>query len=96
MNVDGVSPNRGSDLSIWPIFFVINEIHKTKRFALENLIIGGVWPGPKKPTRDDIFVVFADIVKALKTLEKGKLFDLYPSNFGVKQEYLKVENYILR
>jgi hypothetical protein len=33
MNVDGVSPNRGSDLSIWPVFLVNNEIEKSKRFV---------------------------------------------------------------
>jgi hypothetical protein len=56
MNIDGVQPNKGSDNSIWPVLMVINEIRRKKRFSLENLIIAGVWPGPKKPSRDDMAV----------------------------------------
>jgi hypothetical protein len=76
MHVNGVSPNCGSDLSIWPVFLVINEIEKSKRFALENLIVAGVWPGPSKPSREDMFLLLTDIVEQLKILEQGKLFRL--------------------
>ena len=79
MNVDGVSPNRGSTLSIWPIFLVINEIDESKRFALENLIVAGIWPGPSKPSREQIFTFFADIVQELKVLEEGRVFQMYSS-----------------
>ena len=30
MNVDGIPPNKGSDQSLWPILFVINEINRKK------------------------------------------------------------------
>ena len=90
MNVDGVSPNRGSDLSIWPIFLVINEIEKSKRFALENLIVAGVWPGPSKPSREQMFLLFADIVTQLKVLEQGKLFHVYSSSGKLEEQSFKV------
>ena len=36
MNVDGIQPNKGSDQSLWPILFVINEIDRKKTiFATE-------------------------------------------------------------
>jgi hypothetical protein len=92
MNVDGVPPNRGSDLSIWPVFLVINEIEKSKRFALENLIVAGVWPGPSKPSREDMFLLFTDIVEQLKVLEQGKLFRLYSSSGKLEEQSLKVCN----
>jgi hypothetical protein len=56
MNIDGVQPNKGSDNSIWPVLMVVNEIRRKKRFSLENLILAGVWPGPKKPSRDDMAI----------------------------------------
>lgn len=92
MNVDGVSPNRGSTLSIWPLFLVINEIEKAKRFALENLIVGGIWPGPSKPSREQMFLFVADIVDQLKVLEKGKVFDMYSSCGPTTKLTLKVFN----
>lgn len=92
MNVDGVSPNRGSALSIWPLFLVINEIEKAKRFALENLIVGGIWPGPSKPSREQMFLFVADIVNQLKVLEKGEVFEMYSSCGSTIKLTLKVLN----
>ena len=89
MNIDGVQPNRGSDLSVWPIFLVINEMDRAKRFALENIILGGVWPGPAKPTREPMFLLFEGIVGQLKALEKGRIFELYSANRMVPR-FLKV------
>ena len=89
MNIDGVQPNRGSDLSVWPIFLVINEMDRAKRFALENIILGGVWPGPAKPTREHMFLLFEGIVGQLKALEKGRIFELYSANRMVPR-FLKV------
>ncbi|CAF2953832.1 unnamed protein product [Rotaria sp. Silwood2] len=58
MNVDGIQPNKGSDQSIWPVLFVINEIKRKKRYSPENTIIAGMWPGPSKPSRTEIFFFF--------------------------------------
>lgn len=43
-NIDGIQPNKGSDPRIWPMLLVVNEIDRAKRFVLEKLIIGGLWP----------------------------------------------------
>ncbi|CAF1577303.1 unnamed protein product [Adineta ricciae] len=90
MNVDGVSPNRSSSLSIWPVFLVINEIEKGKRFALENLIVGGIWPGPSKPSREHMFVFLTDIVEQLKVLERGQVFHVHSSCGSSRRISLKV------
>lgn len=93
LNVDGVAPHGGSDLSIWPIFLVINEIEKSKRFALENMIVAGVWPGPSKPSREQMFILFSDIVKQLKELENGRLFGIRSSDGLIENKFLKVRKY---
>lgn len=90
LNVDGVSPHRASDLSIWPIFLVINEIEKSKRFALENVLVGGVWPGPTKPSREEMYLLFTGIVEQLKALEKGKMFTIRSPDGSTEDKFLKV------
>lgn len=56
MNIDGVQPNKGSDASLWPVLLVVNEIQRKRRFSLENLILAGVWPEPKKPSNNDMCI----------------------------------------
>ena len=56
MNIDGVQPNKGTDNSIWPVLMIVNEIQRKKRYSLDNVILAGVWPGPKKPTRDEMAI----------------------------------------
>jgi hypothetical protein len=39
MNTDGISLAEKSNLSIWPIFFAINELPVEERFWIDNIII---------------------------------------------------------
>lgn len=41
LNTDGISFCEKSNISIWPVFLVINEIPVEKRFCVENIIIAG-------------------------------------------------------
>jgi hypothetical protein len=41
MNTDGISLSEKSDLSIWPVILVINELPIEIRFCIENVIIAG-------------------------------------------------------
>ena len=77
LNVDGIQPRKGSQVSIWSILIVINEIPLKKRFAIENVILAGVWPGPNKPSRADMSLFFRPLVDELLTLEHGTRFSLY-------------------
>ena len=56
MNIDGVQPNKGTDTSVWPVLMVVNEIQRKKRYSLDKVILAGVWPGPKKPTRNEMAI----------------------------------------
>ncbi|CAF4181116.1 unnamed protein product [Rotaria magnacalcarata] len=91
MNVDGVQPNKGSDSSIWPVLIVVNEIRRRKRYSLENVILAGVWPGPKKPSRDDMAIFLKGIVNELKCLEVGRKFQLRSTDGeGVEEAFIKI------
>jgi hypothetical protein len=54
LNVDGIEPNKSSQLGIWPILLIINELRMKRRFAIENVILAGVWPGLSKPSREEM------------------------------------------
>ena len=41
INTDGVSLADKSNLSIWPIFLIINELPIEERFFIDNIIIAG-------------------------------------------------------
>ncbi len=43
LNTDGISFSESSNLSIWPIFLVINEIEPEKKTSncFENIVIAG-------------------------------------------------------
>ncbi|CAF1241589.1 unnamed protein product [Adineta steineri] len=90
MNVDGVQPNKGSDQSLWPALFVVNEIKRKKRYSPENVIIGGMWPGPSKPSRAQMSLFFKNIVLELQNLEKGQLFQLYSAEQDDHFDFIKV------
>lgn len=90
MNVDGVQPNKGSDQSIWPVLLVVNEVNLKKRYSLENVIIAGIWPGPSKPSRTQMSLLFKYIVLELQELEKGHVFELYSSDQDYDSKTIKV------
>jgi len=41
INTDGISISNNSDLTIWPIFLVINELPFEIWFCMDNIIIAG-------------------------------------------------------
>ena len=49
MNTDGVPVYNSSSVSLWPIFFIINDLPPSERFIPQNLIIWGLWQGCGKP-----------------------------------------------
>jgi hypothetical protein len=74
LNVDGVQPNKGSKQTIWPALLVINELPLKKRFAIENIVVGGVWPGPNKPSRTEMRAFLRPVIDELVMLEQGVTF----------------------
>ncbi|CAF4358105.1 unnamed protein product [Rotaria sp. Silwood2] len=89
MNTDGIQPYNSTGKSIWPVTFVINEVKRNKRFLFQNLILGGIWPGPMKPKRFEMSAFLETIVVQLKELEQGSHFECRSGASFVRQ-FLKV------
>ena len=41
LNTDGISPYKHSNLAIWPVYLVINELPLETRFSIDNTILAG-------------------------------------------------------
>ncbi len=88
MNVDGIQPSKGCQSTIWPIILVINELPSKVRFALQNVILAGFWPGPSKPSRDEIKHLFRPLINELLVLERGHIFHFLNRNIQIVHVYL--------
>ncbi|CAF1661149.1 unnamed protein product [Rotaria magnacalcarata] len=80
MNADGVQVSKDASLSLWIITFAINEIKRSERFKLKNIIIGGIVSCPSKPTRNHMRKIFAPIIQELLILERGETFEVKSLN----------------
>lgn len=75
-NTDGVVIFKSSKFNIWPFYFIVNELPYKERTNRENLILGGLWFGDKKPEAN----LFTDTFReSLHRLYKGidiEVFDI--------------------
>ncbi|XP_071820179.1 uncharacterized protein [Apostichopus japonicus] len=62
---DGCPIFKSSRLSMWPLYFVINELPLNKRLLKENLIYAGLWFG-EKPAMGSFLKPFHESLKQLK------------------------------
>ena len=51
---DGINTFKNSKFSIWPIYFIFNDIHIDKRYFLENIVLCGIWYGEAKPQMQEL------------------------------------------
>lgn len=65
-NVDGIPLFKSSKYSLWPMYFVINELPYKQRVLKENCILGGLWFGEAKP---NMGIYLKAMVKELMQLE---------------------------
>ncbi|XP_032239885.2 uncharacterized protein LOC5514473 [Nematostella vectensis] len=72
MNTDGVPVFKSSKVSIWPLYFVINELQYSKRMSRENMLFAGLWFGEKKPA---MWTFLKPHIESLKELENGIEFE---------------------
>ncbi|CAF1456803.1 unnamed protein product, partial [Didymodactylos carnosus] len=57
-----------------------NEIKRRQRFQIKNVIVGAIWPGKKKPDKQQICEVISRISSELKTLEQPTPYSLASYN----------------
>ena len=74
MNFDGVQLSKESQSSVWPILLVMNELPAKIRFNIENVILARIWPGHKKPSRDQMRLLYRPFIGELRCLENGHIF----------------------
>ncbi|KAK3918031.1 TBC1 domain family member 23 [Frankliniella fusca] len=67
-NTDGLQIFNSSLMSLWPFYFVINELSPKKRYLTENMLIGGIWCGVTKPHPN---LSLKHICNDLKVLQNG-------------------------
>jgi hypothetical protein len=52
INTDGISIFNKSNITIWPVYLVINELPVGKRYLIDNVILAGLSIGQEKPHFD--------------------------------------------
>ena len=67
-NTDGVSIFKSSNYNIWPFYITVNELSEHLRFQDPNMLLAGLWFGPKKPLMQ---TYLQPIFDNLAKLEKG-------------------------
>jgi len=83
MNIDGIQVAKSSSNSLWIVTFAINEIRRSERFKMKNIIIGGIISSTVKPSHKHINAFLEPMVKELVQLEKGEFFEV--KNLNVNQ-----------
>ena len=66
-NVDGMPLFKSSKYSLWPMYFIVNELPYKERILKENSILAGLWFGEVKPSMN---IYLKPIVEELIVLEK--------------------------
>ena len=75
-NIDGLPVFSSSKFSLWPCYFIVNELPYQLRLLKENMIIGGLWFGEEKP---NMRVFLKPIITELATLEREGIVVKSPS-----------------
>ena len=76
MNVDGIQVAKSSNISLWIFTFVINEIKRSERFKLKNIVIDGIVSAVSKPSRHQVQALLSPIVQEFLVLEQGDIFEV--------------------
>ena len=64
---DGIPLFKSSSMSLWPLYFCINELAYKKRTMKENILIAGLWFGESKPCMGTFLKPFDRMLKDLET-----------------------------
>lgn len=64
-NTDGAPVFKSSNVSIWPLFLIINELPYEARMRQENMLLAGLWFGKQKPFMGTYLYPFYNSFKKL-------------------------------
>ncbi|XP_069465487.1 uncharacterized protein [Ambystoma mexicanum] len=71
MNTDGVPIFKSSNVSMWPVYMLINELPIAMRKKRHNILLYGIWISPGKPP---MWSFLQPLYEELALLEKGYEF----------------------
>ncbi|CAF1058637.1 unnamed protein product, partial [Didymodactylos carnosus] len=77
MNGDGVQVSNSSNNSLWIFTLIINEINRSFRFKMKNVIVAAIWSGKRKPNKQQIAEVIKSITVQLQALECTNEYTLH-------------------
>lgn len=80
LNVDGVQVSKSSNKSVWIFTFSVNELFRSDRYKIKNLLVGAVASGRGKPSRQQMQIMLQTLVHQLKHLENGMIVRLGSQN----------------
>lgn len=66
-NTDGIPVFKSSKFSLWPLYFIINELPYKERIHRENMIFAGLWFGSSKPIMLTFLQPFHSSLSVLET-----------------------------
>ena len=72
---DGIPLFKSSSMSLWPLYFTINELPYKKRMLKENTLIAGLWFGESKPCMGTFLKPFDTTLKTLGNGFDAVLYD---------------------
>lgn len=64
-NTDGVPVFHSSEYSVWPLELMVNELPYKER--INNVLLAGLWFGPKKPNMQSYLIPFVEEMNELST-----------------------------
>ncbi|CAF3619678.1 unnamed protein product [Rotaria socialis] len=89
MNTDGIQLAKNSNSSLWIFTFVINEIKRSERFKLKNIIVGAIVSSASKSSRHQMRTILSPIVEELLVLEQGEAFEVKSITVVIKPKSKK-------
>lgn len=86
ISVDGVPLFHSSSMSMWPVYLAILNLPPNIRMNAENMLLAGLWVGPKKPAMKQLL---DPVVLKLQDLHtKGLAFSLPSGCVTIKAKLL--------
>ena len=66
-NTDGIPVFKSSKFSLWPLYFIINELPYKERINRDNMIFAGLWFGSSKPNMLTFLQPFHSSLSAMES-----------------------------
>ncbi|KAG1482603.1 hypothetical protein G6F53_013602 [Rhizopus delemar] len=86
LNVDWFQPSDGMHYSCGGVYLTINNLPRSSRMKVSNIILVGMIPGPGEPTDDQLQNFMRPMIAELNTLYGGimrMVVPLMPSDFKI-------------